>query len=120
MINRLYEKYLERQDDVYLLFIDSDCILDKYCVQNFMYDMDFLPKRRKGSQVMAITGIITSRVEKGQGSFITLLQDMEYIHGQLFERAIESSCGAATCLPGALTCLKFSAFRNMSAFYLQI
>ncbi|KAF3161557.1 hypothetical protein TWF788_002461 [Orbilia oligospora] len=117
MIDRLYEKYLERQDDVYLLFIDSDCILDKYCIQNFMYEMDFLPKRKKGRQVMAMTGVITSRVEKGQGNFITLLQDMEYMHGQLFERAVESSCGAVTCLPGALTCLKFSAFRNMSVFY---
>ncbi|KAK6343543.1 hypothetical protein TWF730_011133 [Orbilia blumenaviensis] len=118
MIDRLYEKYLERQDDVYILFIDSDCVLDRYCVQNFMYEMDFLPKKKKkGSQVMAMTGVITSRVEKGQGSFITLLQDMEYIHGQLFERAVESSCGAVTCLPGALTCLKFSAFRNMSVFY---
>lgn len=46
MINRLYEKYLERQDDVYLLFIDSDCILDKYCVQNFMYDMVSIPKQK--------------------------------------------------------------------------
>ncbi|KAK6507730.1 hypothetical protein TWF481_006152 [Arthrobotrys musiformis] len=118
MIDRLYEKYLKLQDDVYLLFIDSDCILDQFCVQNFMYEMDFLPKRRKEqSQVMAMTGVITSRVDKGQGSFLTLLQDMEYIHGQLFERAIESSCGAVTCLPGALTCLKFSAFRNMSVFY---
>ncbi|KAF3316822.1 hypothetical protein TWF173_001485 [Orbilia oligospora] len=117
MVDRLYEKYLERQDDVYLLFIDSDCVLDKYCIQNFMYDMNFLPKKKKSSQVMAMTGVITSRVEKNQGSFITLLQDMEYIHGQLFERAVESTCGAVTCLPGALTCLKFSAFRNMSVFY---
>ncbi|KAF3908158.1 hypothetical protein AA313_de0200528 [Arthrobotrys entomopaga] len=66
---------------------------------------------------MAMTGVITSRIDKGQASFITLLQDMEYIHGQLFERAVEASCGAVTCLPGALTCLKFSAFRNMSVFY---
>ncbi|KAK6346655.1 hypothetical protein TWF696_006774 [Orbilia brochopaga] len=117
MIDRLYEKYLERRDDVYLLFIDSDCVLDRYCVQNFMYDMDFLPRQKNKRQPMAMTGVITSRIDKGQASFITLLQDMEYIHGQLFERAVESSCGAVTCLPGALTCLKFSAFRNMSRFY---
>ncbi|EPS36304.1 hypothetical protein H072_10202 [Dactylellina haptotyla CBS 200.50] len=117
MIDKLYEKYLERRDDVYLLFIDSDCILDRYCIQNFMYEMDFLPREKNRRQPMAMTGVITSRIDKGQGSFITLLQDMEYIHGQLFERAVESSCGAVTCLPGALTCLKFSAFRNMSVFY---
>ncbi|KAJ6258269.1 Chitin synthase [Drechslerella dactyloides] len=117
MIDKLYEKYLERRDDVYLLFIDSDCVLDRYCVQNFMYDMDFIPRQKNKRQPMAMTGVITSRVDKGHASFITLLQDMEYIHGQLFERAVESSCGAVTCLPGALTCLKFSAFRNMSTFY---
>ncbi|KAK6537378.1 hypothetical protein TWF694_011566 [Orbilia ellipsospora] len=117
MIDKLYEQYLERQDDVYLLFIDSDCDLDVYCVQNFMYEMDFLPRQKKKRQVMAMTGVITSRIDKGQASFITLLQDMEYIHGQLFERAVEARCGAVTCLPGALTCLKFSAFRNMSVFY---
>ncbi|KAF3905121.1 N-acetylglucosaminyltransferase [Orbilia brochopaga] len=93
MIDKLYEKYLERRDD------------------------DFIPRQKNKRQPMAMTGVITSRVDKGQASFITLLQDMEYIHGQLFERAVESSCGAVTCLPGALTCLKFSAFRNMSRFY---
>ncbi|KAF3904857.1 N-acetylglucosaminyltransferase [Dactylellina cionopaga] len=96
MIDKLYEKYLERRDDP---------------------SQDFLPRQNGKRQPMAMTGVITSRIDRGQGSFITLLQDMEYIHGQLFERAVESSCGAVTCLPGALTCLKFSAFRNMSVFY---
>lgn len=62
-----------------------------------------------------MTGIITSRTDKN--SFITLLQDIEYLHGQLFERAVESKLGACTCLPGALTCLRFSAFRNMAPYY---
>ena len=42
---------------------------------------------------------------------------MEYIHGQLFERSVESGCGAVTCLPGALTILRFSAFRRMAKYY---
>jgi chitin synthase len=62
-----------------------------------------------------MTGVITSTTEKNK--LITLLQDMEYIHGQLFERAVESGCGAVTCLPGALTILRFSAFRRMSKYY---
>lgn len=62
-----------------------------------------------------MTGVITSTTKKH--SFLTLLQDMEYIHGQLFERTVESSCGSVTCLPGALTMLRFSAFRKMAKYY---
>lgn len=65
--------------------------------------------------MLAMTGIITATTEKH--SLITLLQDMEYIHGQLFERSVESGCGAVTCLPGALTMLRFSAFRKMAKYY---
>ena len=62
-----------------------------------------------------MTGVITATTEKN--SLITLLQDMEYIHGQLFERSVESGCGSVTCLPGALTMLRFSAFRKMAKYY---
>ena len=65
--------------------------------------------------MLAMTGIITSTTQKN--SLITLLQDMEYIHGQLFERSVESGCGSVTCLPGALTMLRFSAFRKMAKYY---
>ena len=65
--------------------------------------------------MLAMTGVITSTTVKN--SLITVLQDMEYIHGQLFERSVESACGAVTCLPGALTILRFSAFRRMAKYY---
>jgi len=65
--------------------------------------------------MLAMTGVITSTTKSH--SLITLLQDMEYIHGQLFERTVESGCGAVTCLPGALTMLRFSAFRRMAKYY---
>ena len=65
--------------------------------------------------MLAMTGVITSTTAKH--SLLTLLQDMEYMHGQLFERAVESGCGAVTCLPGALTMLRFSAFRKMAKHY---
>lgn len=65
--------------------------------------------------MLAMTGVITATTEKN--SLITLLQDMEYIHGQLFERSVESGCGSVTCLPGALTMLRFSAFRKMAKYY---
>lgn len=65
--------------------------------------------------MLAMTGVITSTAKKQ--TLITLLQDMEYIHGQLFERSVESACGSVTCLPGALTILRFSAFRKMAKYY---
>ena len=113
LIDKIYAEYLKRNDNLFVLFIDSDCILDKVCIQNFMYEMELKPGSKKN--MLAMTGVITSTTEKN--SLITILQDMEYIHGQLFERSVESGCGAVTCLPGALTILRFSAFRRMAKFY---
>ena len=113
LIDKIYADYLQRNDNLFVLFIDSDCILDKVCIQNFMYEMELKPGSKRN--MLAMTGVITSTTEKN--SLITLLQDMEYIHGQLFERSVESACGAVTCLPGALTILRFSAFRKMAKYY---
>jgi chitin synthase len=113
LIDRVYEDYLRRHDDLFMLFIDSDCILDRHCIQNFMYEMELKPGSSRN--MLAQTGIITSTTAKH--NFITVLQDMEYVHGQLFERTVESGCGAVTCLPGALTMLRFSAFRKLAKFY---
>ena len=62
-----------------------------------------------------MTGVITCTAPRT--TLITLLQDMEYIRGQLFERAVESGCGAVTCLPGALTILRMTAFRELAKEY---
>ncbi|CAG7566558.1 unnamed protein product [Fusarium equiseti] len=113
LIDRVYEEYLKRNDNLFILFIDSDCILDKVCLQNFVYDMELSPGNTR--EMLAMTGVITSTTKRH--SIITLLQDMEYIHGQLFERTVESGCGSVTCLPGALTMLRFSAFRRMAKYY---
>jgi chitin synthase len=113
LIDKIYQEYLKRNDNLFVLFIDSDCILDNVCIQNFMYEMELKPGSKKN--MLAMTGVITSTTEKN--SLLTILQDMEYIHGQLFERSVESGCGAVTCLPGALTILRFSAFRRMAKFY---
>jgi chitin synthase len=113
LIDRVYTEYLKRNDNLFILFIDSDCILDRVCLQNFVYDMELSPGNSR--DMLAMTGVITATTKKH--SLITLLQDMEYIHGQLFERTVESGCGAVTCLPGALTLLRFSAFRRMAKYY---
>ncbi|ODQ55657.1 hypothetical protein SAICODRAFT_87754 [Saitoella complicata NRRL Y-17804] len=113
LIDRIYVDYLKTNDNLFILFIDSDIILDKVCIQNFMYDMELKPGSTK--DMLAMTGVITCTADKQ--SLITVLQDVEYIHGQLFERSVESACGAVTCLPGALTMLRFSAFRKMAKYY---
>ena len=113
LIDKVYTEYLKRNDNLFILFIDSDCILDKVCIQNFIYEMELKPGSKQN--MLAMTGVITSTTEKN--TLITLLQDMEYIHGQLFERSVESGCGSVTCLPGALTMLRFSAFRKMAKYY---
>ena len=113
LIDKVYTEYLKRNDNLFILFIDSDCILDRVCIQNFMYDMELKPGSKRN--MLAMTGVITATTEKM--SLITLMQDLEYIHGQLFERSVESGCGAVTCLPGALTILRFSAFRKMAKYY---
>ncbi|KAI9851880.1 MAG: hypothetical protein M1838_002451 [Thelocarpon superellum] len=113
LIDKIYAEYLLRNDNLFILFIDSDCILDKVCIQNFVYEMELKPGSEQ--KMLAMTGVITSTTEKN--TLITLLQDMEYIHGQLFERSVESGCGSVTCLPGALTILRFSAFRTMAKYY---
>lgn len=113
LIDKIYAEYLKCCDDLFVLFIDSDCILDRVCLQNFMYDMELKPGNKHN--MLAMTGVITSTTERN--TLLTVLQDMEYLHGQLFERSVESACGAVTCLPGALTMLRFSAFRKMAKYY---
>ncbi|RPA75718.1 hypothetical protein BJ508DRAFT_331826 [Ascobolus immersus RN42] len=113
LIDKIYAEYLKRNDNLFILFIDSDVILDKVCIQNFVYEMELKPGSKQN--MLAMTGVITSTAEKQ--TLITLLQDIEYIHGQLFERSVESACGSVTCLPGALTILRFSAFRKMAKYY---
>lgn len=113
LIDKVYERYLKRNDDLFILFIDSDCILDRLCLQNFIWYMELSPGNTK--DMLAMTGVITSTTKKH--SMITVVQDIEYIHGQLFERTVESGCGSVTCLPGALTMLRMSAFKVMEKYY---
>ena len=113
LMERIYDKYAEQNDDVFILFVDSDCMLDKACIRSLMYDMELKPSSRHS--MIAMTGVVTPTTAKN--SLITLLQDIEYCRGQLIERASESACGAVTCLPGALTVIRFSTFRAVAGSY---
>ncbi|KAL9050546.1 MAG: hypothetical protein Q9162_006573 [Coniocarpon cinnabarinum] len=78
-----------------------------------MYEIELKP----GSEhnMLAMTGVVTCTTARV--SIITLMQDLEYVHGQLFERSVEAGCGAVTCLPGALTVLRISAFQSLAKEY---
>ena len=39
LIDKIYAEYLKQHDNLFILFIDSDCILDRVCIQNFIYEM---------------------------------------------------------------------------------
>lgn len=78
-----------------------------------IYEIELKPGSEQDK--LAMTGVITCTAERT--TLITLMQDMEYVRGQLFERAVESGCGAVTCLPGALTMLRMSAFRGLAKEY---
>ena len=54
LIDKVYTQYIMRKDDMFVLFIDSDCILDDVCIQNFMYDMELSPKNKRN--MLAMTG----------------------------------------------------------------
>lgn len=70
LIDGVYAEYLRRNDNLFILFIDSDCMLDSVCLQNFVYDMELSPGNARD---MVMTGVITSTTRRH--SVITLLQD---------------------------------------------
>lgn len=59
-----------------------------------MYEMELKPGSERN--MLAMTGVITSTTVKN--TLITVLQDMEYIHGQLFERSVQSILASVTML----------------------
>ncbi|KAG0085289.1 hypothetical protein BGZ92_009103 [Podila epicladia] len=107
LINSIYKNYPEKTDHLFVLFIDSDIVLPPATVANFMWDMQLKPGSTK--DLLGMTGVITVTT-KDDMTFINLLQDIEYVHGQFFGRAIESAVGACVTLPGALTIFRYSAF----------
>ncbi|KAG0241063.1 hypothetical protein BGW41_006400 [Actinomortierella wolfii] len=114
LIGTIYKDYPEKTDHLFVLFIDSDILLHPATLGNFMWEMELKPGSRK--DMLGMTGVITVTTKQNM-SFIALLQDMEYVHGQFFGRAIESAVGGVICLPGALTMFRYSAFLKSSDEY---
>ncbi|KAG0300147.1 hypothetical protein BGZ98_009416 [Dissophora globulifera] len=106
LINSIYKEYPDKTDHLFILFIDSDILLHPSTIANFVWDMQFRPGCK---DLLAMTGVITVTT-KTEMNFISLLQDIEYVHGQFIGRAIESALGGCVTLPGALTIFRYSAF----------
>lgn len=96
-------------DDSFVFFIDSDIMLHKDSLSQFIYHMDHNKKS-------ALTGVITC-IASEKPSFLTFYQDIEYVSGQIFWRNLEVYFGSTTCLPGAFTILKYSFLKKVSDKY---
>ncbi|KAF9164822.1 hypothetical protein BGX21_000785 [Mortierella sp. AD011] len=106
LINSIYKEYPDKTDHLFVLFIDSDIVLPASTIANFVWDMELKPNSKN---LLAMTGVITVTT-KEDITFLNLLQDIEYVHGQFIGRAIESAVGGCVTLPGALTIFRYSAF----------
>ena len=96
----------------HVLFLDSDIILAETAIHNFVCSII------KEKNLVAMTGYITC-LTKGTNNrkFLTFLQDVEYMTGQLFNRSLESALGGVTCLPGALTMIRLSSLEAIAPRY---
>jgi chitin synthase len=95
-----------------LLFIDSDIELESTAMSHFVYDMN----RNVGINREALTGLITCKTAN-TWSFYKLMQDTEYIESQMLQRNTEDYLGSVSCLPGALTMVRFEALQRVAGKY---
>ena len=100
---------IEELDKTYLFYIDSDIILKRDCLWQFLHHM----KRFNKSCLTGMINCMTSENIK----LITLYQDIEYTSGQIFWRNMENMFSATSCLPGAFTIIKFTMFNNVADKY---
>ncbi|SPR00863.1 unnamed protein product (mitochondrion) [Plasmodiophora brassicae] len=95
-----------------LLFIDSDIELDALAIAHFTYEM----MGQTGVYRDALTGLITCKTA-GTYSFLKVLQDAEYVESQMLQRNAEDYLGSVSCLPGALTMVRFESLARVAPTY---
>jgi len=94
-----------------ILFIDSDVLIDQNAIKEFVECF------KDGR--MAVTGLITCATSANNTNFWWLLQDLEYVQGQMMDRCLESFLGGVTCLPGALTMVEFNTLKEVEEEYFK-
>lgn len=93
-----------------LILTDSD---------NFMYNNAFqnLSKNfEKHKEKLALSGYMTCMSKNKKSNLLVLLQDTEYISGEM-NRGFELLCGTVNCLPGGFTAIRYNAFESVSDRY---
>lgn len=93
-----------------LILTDSD---------NFMYNNAFqnLSKNfEKHTEKLALSGYMTCMSKHKKSNLLVLLQDTEYISGEM-NRGFELLCGTVNCLPGGFTAIRYNAFESVSDRY---
>ncbi|KAI9175381.1 hypothetical protein H9P43_006742 [Blastocladiella emersonii ATCC 22665] len=96
--------------DALLLFVDSDTTLVPSTIRKFVDHFEVHKSRA------CATGFIVSRNGHGN-NFLQQMQDAEYIFMQVSMRYVEASFGSVTCLPGALTMIKYSIMSELAKIY---
>lgn len=100
-------------DSTFILYTDSDSILDSNCLEKFA-------SRMEGEKLDGCTGYITCLTANIDSNFFPCLQDADYLQSQIMFRQFETKLGGLTCLPGALTCYRYNSFDQVQAAYFDI
>ncbi|KAJ3332293.1 hypothetical protein HDU76_000721 [Blyttiomyces sp. JEL0837] len=109
----LRDQYETTSSKPLLLFIDSDIALDKYAIPRLV---DSMTRDRFGVKRQAMTGLITCRT-KDSLNLWKVFQNTEYIEMQMMHRNAEDLLGALSCLPGALTIMRFETLETIAPMY---
>ncbi|KAJ3322188.1 hypothetical protein HDV06_003248 [Boothiomyces sp. JEL0866] len=107
---QITDAYEGREKGTFVLFIDSDIILHRDCM------LEFLRAMEDNKEMVGMTGFISAISSRGFNPY-WYFQDTEYVIGQIFSRALEAGLGGVTCLPGALTIVRLKELAQASKLY---
>ncbi|ORX78932.1 hypothetical protein BCR32DRAFT_234667 [Anaeromyces robustus] len=114
VIKQTYEDFVltsPNNSALTVLFIDSDVLIEPNAIRELVECIN--------DGKMAVTGLITCATTSKNTNFWWLLQDLEYVQGQMMDRCLESFLGGVTCLPGALTMVDFNALKEVEEDYFK-
>ncbi|KAJ3124971.1 hypothetical protein HK098_000691 [Nowakowskiella sp. JEL0407] len=111
MMNKMYGGKGSNTERTFVLYIDSDIILETNAIYEFSRAMELEPNK------VAYTGYITCRTSLAPWNFLVAYQDAEYLQSQLIHRSFEAVLGGVVCLPGALTMVRLRALKEVAPHY---
>ena len=97
-------------DKSILLFTDSDNYMYDNALRNLARNFERNPGK------LAFAGYMTCMSKGGWWNPLRLLQDTEYVVGEM-NRAFEMLMGTVNCLPGGFTAVRYGAFDSVAGIY---